>query len=281
MKFFFALCTVLFIISPTSAGEKKPQPPGLLLANVYREHINPSDYWVSEKLDGVRAYWNGNHLISRQGNIYPAPAWFTSRLPDIKLDGELWIGRGKFDLLSSIVRRQSASTSDWSKIKYMVFDLPASKENFDQRLIQLKGIIPTIDQPHIQLIEQVKHYNHEALMQQLDEIISAGGEGLMLHRGSSLYKSSRSDDLLKLKKHFDAEAIVVAHIPGKGKYKGQLGSLEVQTSDNIRFKIGSGFSDAERINPPAIGSVITYQYYGLTNKGTPRFASFLRIRNNP
>lgn len=278
MKIIFAVCALLLTTAPVFAGENRSQPPALLLSNIYRDDINLRDYWVSEKFDGVRAYWNGKHLLSRQGNIYHAPDWFTSALPDTKLDGELWIGRGKFELLSGIVRRQSASPSDWSNIKYMVFDLPVSQEIFDERLKLLRTIITKINNPHIQMVEQHKVSSHEALMRKLDTIVGQGAEGLMLHRGSSVYKNTRSDDLLKLKKYLDAEAIVIAHVPGKGKLKGLLGSLEVETSNNIRFKIGTGFSDAERRNPPAIGSVITYRYFGLTNKGTPRFASFVRVK---
>ena len=149
-----------------------------------------------------------------------------------------------------------------------------------RRLKQLKKIVRDINAPHIQAVDQTKISTHEALMKKLDDIVQQGGEGLMLHSGSSFYKKGRSDDLLKVKKHFDAEAIVIKHLPGKGKYTGMLGSIIVETTNGKRFKIGSGFSDNERKNPPAIGSTITYKYFGLTNKGTPRFASFLRHRNS-
>lgn len=279
MKFLFIFYTFLLINSPIIASEKSTQPPALLLARIYHENINLHDYWVSEKLDGVRAFWNGKQLISRKGNIYHAPFWFTSVLPDIALDGELWISKGKFDELSAIVRRHSSTTSDWSTVSYRVFDLPGSPNTFDHRLKQLKTIIQKVNAPHIQLVHQHRIADHESLIQLLDKTVAEGGEGLMLHRGSSVYQSTRSDDLLKLKKYLDAEAIVIAHLPGNGKYTGMLGSLEVETKDHIRFKIGTGFSDAERKSPPPVGSVITYKYYGFTNKGTPRFASFVRIRN--
>lgn len=279
MKSVYILCIVVLINFPAFPGDNI-QPPGLLLANSYRQNIHLSDYWVSEKLDGVRAYWNGKQLISRQGNVYHAPAWFTDVLPAAELDGELWSGRGTFDELSAIVRRQSPKASDWSSIQYKVFDLPASEDVFDQRLIQLGKIIRGINAPHVKAVEQFKLPDHQALMKQLDKIASQGGEGLMLHRGSSLYKNTRSDDLLKVKHYQDAEATVIAHLPGKGKYSGLLGSIEVKTTDHRRFKIGTGFSDAERKNPPAVGSVITYKYFGLTNKGTPRFASFVRVRED-
>lgn len=280
MENLIILSIILLIPSFSFAGNDNQRSPGLILANIYRPSINLQDYWVSEKLDGVRAYWNGGQLMSRQGNIFYAPYWFLEPLPDTPLDGELWIGRGKFDELSGRVRRQSALKSDWWDIKYMVFDLPDSPDNFDERLDQLIIIIDEIDAKHIQLVDQFKLPSHQALMKKLDDIVDLGGEGLMLHLGSSLYKSARTNDLLKLKKYLDAEAVVIRHIPGKGKYTGMMGSLEVEITDGKIFNIGTGFSDVERNNPPAVGSTITYKYFGLTSKGIPRFASFIRVRNS-
>lgn len=280
MKYYFIFLLCLIVSSISFASDNQQQRPNLILANTYQPDTRLQDYWVSEKFDGVRAYWNGKELVSRQGNIFHAPKWFIASLPgNTPLDGELWLGRGKFEVLSGMVRRHSTSESDWQGIKYMVFDLPGSEQIFDERLKQLKKIIRDINAPHIQLVQQHKVISHEILMEELDHIVKQGGEGLMLHLGSSIYASGRSDDLLKLKKYLDAEAIVINHIPGKGKYKGMLGSLEVETADKKIFKIGTGFSDAERKNPPVIGALITYKYFGLTNKGIPRFASFVRIRN--
>lgn len=288
MKFCFVLfqCFLFsaFSFPPVFASLSPPgntqQTPALLLANIYQPGITLEDYWVSEKLDGVRAFWNGRNFISRQGNIFHAPEWFSSPLPKMVLDGELWMGRGKFERLSGTVRRKSPDDSDWKNIKYMIFDLPDNLQTFDNRLKQLKKIVHDINMPHIQAVDQEKISTHVALMKKLDHIVQQGGEGLMLHSGSSLYKKGRSDNLLKLKKYFDAEAIVIKHLPGRGKYTGMLGSIIVETTNGKRFKIGSGFSDLERKKPPAIGSIITYKYFGLTNKGTPRFASFLRRRNS-
>lgn len=272
MKYITAL--LLFFGSVSQAST-----PGLQLASIYHDHIDLKKYWVSEKFDGVRAFWNGRQLISRQGNVIKAPGWFTAVLPEDQLDGELWLARGQFDRLSGIIRRLSVDDSDWLVVKYMVFDIPNSPLIFDNRLEKLKVIIREINKPFIQLVKQEKFATHELLMQRLDDVVAGGGEGLMLHLGSSTYKKFRSDDLLKLKKYADAEAVIIKHFAGKGKYKGMLGSVLVETDKGIRFKIGSGFTDAERKNPPSIGSIITYKYSGFTNKGTPRFASFLRLRN--
>lgn len=252
--------------------------PKLMLANSYHEDINVTDYWVSEKLDGVRAYWNGTQLISRQGNVFAAPDWFTADFPKIPLDGELWMGRGTFETLSGAVRKTTPVDSEWRAIRLMVFDMPEQAGDFNQRLETLRRMFAQKHSPYITLVAQEKLPSQKALMARLDEVVNAGGEGLMLHLGSAPYRGVRSDDLLKLKRFEDAEATVLAHIAGTGKYQGAMGALLVQNSAGVQFKIGTGFSDAQRKNPPPIGSQITYRYRSITNKGVPRFASFMRVR---
>lgn len=254
--------------------------PALLLANKYRPNINLSDYYVSEKLDGIRAYWDGQQLISRSGNNFSAPTWFTDQFPSVALDGELWSQRGDFENISSIVR-QSKAHSGWQSIRYMVFDLPQAKQPFDQRLKTLAQIIQQANSPYLKLVKQYIISDHASLISHMQAIVAKGGEGLMLHHKKSYYRSGRSDDLIKLKPFYDAEAKIIAHHQGQGKFSGMLGSITVTNISNAkRFKIGSGFSRLERQNPPPIGSIITYRYYGLTKKGIPRFATFLRVYND-
>lgn len=253
--------------------------PGLLLAKVYSDQEDLAQWWVSEKLDGVRAYWDGRHLISRQGNRFAAPAWFTAGFPDTPLDGELWMGRGTFDELSGTVRQQTPDDALWRKVRYMVFDMPVPDLTFDERLARLTQLITEQGVDQLQLVKQYKVNNEQALMDDLEQVVARGGEGLMLHRGTSRYRAARSDDLLKLKTYEDAEAVVIAHLPGKGKYQGMMGALLVEMPDQRRFKIGTGFSDAQRADPPPIGSTITYKYFGKTSTQLPRFASFLRVRD--
>lgn len=272
------LILLSFIINFSQALANKPD---LLFANIYKQGIQLQDYWVSEKLDGVRAYWDGKHLLSRQGHQFQTPAWFTQAFPATPLDGELWLGRNQFSKLSGLVRQQNTKNNNWKNIKYMIFDLPKSTETFDKRIQQMLTIINNSKAPHLRMIAQYKLYSHQQLTKELDRIVALGGEGLILHKGDSLYKSGRSDDLLKVKQYYDAEAIVIKHIKGRGKFKGILGAIEVETDKGIRFKIGSGFSIAERKNPPPIGSQVTYKYFGLTKNGVPRFASFMRIRIKP
>ena len=272
------LVTLLALCPPLAAGGQT-QAPSLLLANSYRDGTDLEQYWVSEKLDGVRARWNGETLVSRRGSRFNAPAWFTEGFPPVPLDGELWMGRGTFERLSGAVRRKTPDDAEWRAIRFMVFDLPASPAPFDGRLQRLREMFETIESPHIALVEQFRVADHKTLMETLTRVVDGGGEGLMLHRGSSLYMVGRTDDLLKVKSHDDAEAVVVRHLPGKGRLAGMLGSLLVELPDGRRFRLGTGFSDEERRKPPPLGATVTYKYFGKTGSGLPRFASFLRIRD--
>lgn len=253
----------------------------LSLANVYRGEVDLAHYWVSEKLDGVRARWDGEALYSRRGNRFNAPGWFVAGFPEVALDGELWMGRGTFEILSGAVRRQTPDDQSWRRIRFMVFDLPESSAPFDQRLVELRAILDGAPPSRIALVRQFRVSGEAELMAALDRVVAEGGEGLMLRDGRSRYRGGRNDDLLKLKTYEDAEAVVVGHLPGKGKFAGMMGSLLVETPDGHRFRIGTGFSDAERRDPPPVGATVTYQYTGRTANGIPRFASFLRIRHPP
>ncbi len=277
-KFFLTVLFFFIGVLPNNLYAKDLPKPALMLANVYHEGINLSEYWVSEKYDGVRAIWNGKQLVSRGGNIYHAPKWFTQVLPKQKLDGELWIARQSFEQVVSTVRDKSPDDAAWKQVKFMVFDLPELSVSFNARLIEMKKVISSINTPWVRMVKQWKVASHPALMKELKAITKAGAEGLMLHKGSSFYKGKRSGDLLKVKPYEDAEAVVVKHIVGKGKYSNMLGAMIVEMPNGIQFKIGSGFSDAERQNPPEIGKTITYQYRGKTKNGIPRFATYLRER---
>ena len=256
------------------------EPPELALAGVYEEGVALDDYWVSEKLDGVRAYWDGERFWSRGGNEYRAPDWFTEGFPNVPMDGELWMGRGRFAELSGAVRRLEPVDPSWRQIRFMVFDLPTLNQPFSERIAAMKALLQPSPSPFLAMVAQRRATDHERLMSALDKVVSEGGEGLMLRRGGSLHSAGRSDDLLKVKRYDDAEAVVVAHLAGSGKYEGMLGSVRVRRDDGRQFHIGTGFSDEQRENPPPVGATITYKYYGFTSTGLPRFASFLRIRND-
>ena len=260
------------------ATQSFSQEPSLILAKILADDVDVSRYLVSEKFDGVRAFWDGKILRFRSGAVVPAPVWFLNKLPKQSLDGELWLGRGRFDELSGMLRSSEAHDDDWRQVIYLIFELPNAPGTFAERAAKIQAIVRETRNPQLRAVEQFHVADRAALQRKLDAMIKSGGEGLMLHRAAAPYTTGRSDELLKLKPLLDTEAKVVGYIPGKGKYEGMLGSLEVETPEGKRFRLGTGFTDALRANPPAIGSIVTYTYRGLTNKGTPRFASFKRVR---
>ena len=254
--------------------------PALLLAQVYRPGLPLQDYWVSEKYDGVRGFWDGRTLRTRGGETVRAPAWFTAGWPEVPMDGELWAGRGRFSHAQSTTRQQQPGDVAWRQIRFMVFDLPGDKGTFDQRLPALNALVESLGQPWVQAVPQRRVANDAALQALLHRTVRAGGEGLMLHRGASLYRAGRSDDLIKLKTHEDTEARVIAHLPGKGRHAGRMGALLVEMPSGQRFRLGAGFSDADRESPPPVGSWVTYRFRGTHDGGLPRFASFVRERED-
>ena len=256
-------------------------PPMLMLAQRHHDAIDPAAFWVSEKLDGVRAVWDGKVLRFRSGRVIPAPAWFTEPLPAVPLDGELWTGHGRFDALSGLVRRAKPADADWQPVRYMLFDLPGAPGDFSQRLARMTRIVADLGVPWLQVIPQQRVAGRAELKVRFDAVLAGGGEGLMLHRADAPWVEGRSDALLKLTPFLDAEANVVAHVPGKGRHRGRLGALEVIDAEGRRFRIGTGFSDAVRASPPAIGTQVTYRYRELTASGRPRFPVFLRVRELP
>lgn len=273
------LRAVVFLIALSGvAGLAAAEPPALLLAERYAGGVDVSQYWVSEKLDGVRAHWDGRQLRFRSGNPVPVPRWFVAVLPVHALDGELWLGRGKFDQLSGIVRREMPNDAEWQQVRYLIFELPGATGNFTERIVQMKSVVAQAGVPWLQLVEQFRLPDAKALQQKLDEVVGGGGEGLMLHRADARYETGRSTTLLKVTPWLDAEARVVAHLPGKGKYAGMLGALQVEMPGGQRFSLGSGFTDVQRRNPPPLGAQVTYRYRELTKNGIPRFPTFLRVR---
>ncbi len=264
----------------TAAGVSSSTPPALLLANELGPQIDPAKYLVSEKYDGVRALWNGTELRFRSGRQVSAPAWFIAKLPAQSLDGELWLDRGKFEALSGIVRKTEPLDDEWRQVKYMIFELPDAPGTFAERAQRIKEIVARSQWPQLAAVEQFRVADRAALKKKLDEVVRGGGEGLMLHLADAPYLTGRSDALLKLKPLQDTEAVVVEHVAGKGKYTGMMGALRVRMPDGKVFVIGTGFTDAVRKKPPPLGATVTYTYRGLTKTGLPRFASYLRVRED-
>jgi DNA ligase-1 len=251
--------------------------PPLLLAHVWENDVDLTDWWMSEKLDGVRAYWDGTRFLSRLGNEFHAPDWFVKGLPATPLDGELWLGRKAFQRTVSIVRRQDKS-DHWREVRYVVFDAPALDEPFEQRLKFVDEALHGIGSEFLRPHEHMRCRSLDHLREELTRVESLGGEGLMLRQPGSKYEVGRSTSLLKVKTFHDAEAVVVDHVAGKGRHKGRLGALVVRNAAGTEFSVGTGFSDRQREAPPEVGSTITFRYQELSDSGVPRFPSFVRVR---
>jgi DNA ligase-1 len=263
--------------APARAKAGDNRAPALLLAESWDNVLDPTGWWLSEKLDGVRAFWDGQQFISRLGNRFHAPDWFVAGLPKEPLDGELWIGRKQFQRTVSIVRRQDKS-EHWQQVRYVVFDAPRLDKGFETRLAFVRECLASDRPPYAVPHDHQRCKGLDHLRSELDRLEALGGEGLMLRRAGSRYESGRSATLLKVKRFHDAEAKVLKHLDGAGRHKGRLGALLVELPDGTTFSVGTGFSDVEREMPPPVGSLITFRYQELSEAGVPRFPSFVGVR---
>jgi DNA ligase-1 len=263
---------------PAGTDEDKSGPP-VLLAESWDNSLDLSGWWMSEKLDGVRAYWDGKQFLSRQGNRYYAPDWFVEGLPDTPLDGELWLDRGKFQRAVSIARRQDKS-DHWKELRFVIFDAPAMPDAFEDRLAYYQDFLVRAKPPFALGHAQTLCRNLDHLNEELQRVLGLGGEGLMMRQPQSKYAQGRSSTLLKVKRFRDEEAVVIGHLAGAGRHKGRLGAVQVRLPNGIEFAVGTGFSDRELDNPPPIGSTITFRYQELSEAGVPRFPSFVGIRQD-
>jgi len=251
----------------------------VLLAKKFDAAKHNVDGWLaSEKLDGMRAFWDGSELLSRNGKRIAAPDWFTASLPpDAQLDGELFIGRGQFQKTVSVCRKQVPVDSEWRQVKFMAFDLLTSgSPTFHQRYELLKRMkLP----PHVQVVEHRETMTADvpALLRQYEAV---GAEGVMLRDPASQYERKRSNTLLKVKSFLDADATVIGHQPGTGKHRGRLGALLCLLDDKTEFGIGTGFTDRQRENPPAVGERVTFSFFEFTDAGVPRFPAFIGVRGD-
>jgi DNA ligase-1 len=262
---------------PASEGEPGNVPP-LLLAHRYEDQ-DPTGWWLSEKLDGVRAYWDGKQFISRLGNAYLAPEWFIEGLPDFPLDGELFAGRGRFQHTVSIARRMDRGEG-WRSLTYVIFDAPGLEHGFEDRIRHLEEHFGEKPHPLARVLEHRVCKGAKDLHAELARVEELGGEGVMLRKPGSRYVAGRSDTLLKVKSFLDSEARVVGHQAGTGKHAGRLGALLVELPNGTRFKVGTGMSDAERKDPPEVGEIVTVRYQELTDAGVPRFPSYIGVRED-
>lgn len=254
-------------------------PEKLVQLGVYDGEKDLTGWLLSEKLDGVRAYWDGKELWSKGQKSIIAPAWFTERLPPFELDGELWVGRQSFEKVVSIVR-QKQPDERWRKVHYCVFEVPHQKGGIIQRLSILEQYLEQHPVAFLKVIPQEKIQNNLHFQRRFDEYLKLGAEGVVVRSPGVPYTIGRSDQILKVKKFQDAECRVEGYVPGKGKYKGMVGALICRTKQGMVLKVGSGLTDALRMVAPKLGQTITFKYYGVTKNNLPRFPVFLRVRTD-
>lgn len=260
----------------SAASSAASAAPALLLAREWPVDADPAGHLVSEKLDGVRALWDGRTLRFRSGAVIVAPGAFLARLPAQPLDGELWLGRGRFDTLSGMVRRAQADDALWRDVQFQVFELPAAGGHFAQRAAALQALCRQQGFAALRALPQHPVADRSDLQRRLDAVVAAGGEGLMLHRADAPVATGRGPWLCKHKPLHDAEAQVLAHVAGQGRLAGLVGALQVRSDSGVVFNIGTGLRDADRAQPPAVGQRISYRHRGFTPAGVPRFASYWR-----
>lgn len=263
---------VLLTAAPLRAAE-------LMLPQVYSPQVEVAGWLMSEKLDGVRGYWDGRQLLSKHGHRFSPPAAFIRDLPPFPLEGEIWGGRGGFERTVAIVKRQPPDDG-WRQLRFAIFDVPQAPGGFRERIAQARHWFATHPSAYAFIIPQHPVRDQAQLQQELRRVEKLGGEGLIVRQPDARYVAGRNAQILKVKSFQDAEARVVAQLPGQGRNSGRLGALLVEERNGTRVKIGSGFSDAERETPPPVGAVITFKYYGRYASGIPKFPSFLRLRRD-
>ena len=266
-----ALLSFALPVIPALAATPGETAASLMLAREFHGQ-DVAGWAMSEKLDGVRGFWDGRRLVSRGGHVFDAPPGFTRNFPPFALDGELFGGRGTFEKTSAAVR---SAGGDWRGIRLHVFDVPHAEGGLYARLQQAKDWLAAHPDCGFVVIEQRPVASLDAARRFLREVEAQGGEGIVLRDPALPYQAGRSAGFLKWKSRFDEECAVVAHHPGKGKYAGLMGAVSCENHRG-RFRIGTGWKDADRRDPPPLGTVITYRYQGFTAKGLPRFPSYLR-----
>lgn len=226
---------------------------------------------MSEKFDGVRAYWNGFQFLTRNNNIINVPRWFCESMPNEWLDGELWLGRGKFEQTSAAVR-QGFKNELWANMIFKVFDLPLTPGNFSSRLEQLNKLtLPT----HCQQVEQRTVDNKECLNDYYTNLLSNGAEGVVIKSPSSPYNIGRTSNALKYVPENSGEAKVI----GINRHDDLSFKSLKCLFNNEQFNLSAGISEQIKTIPPKIGKLITIKFNGLTGNNLPRHAVFITTRD--
>jgi DNA ligase-1 len=275
-RFFNVVVLALFVLATSTATAG---PPALQKASPYSGEQAVAGWMMSEKLDGIRGYWNGSALLTRKGKTIHTPDWFTAGFPPFALDGELWRRRNDFNFVQNTVL-DAVPSQDWRQITYNIFEAPEAKGPFTIRLNKARQWFEDHPTPHVSIIEQMVCKGPEHLTAFLENVESLGGEGVIIKNPDLEFHSGRSPYVLKVKNFHDMEGVVIAHRPGQGRFSGMMGSLILRLDSGVTFNLGTGFTISQRKHPPSIGAIVTFKYQGFTKNGIPRFASFLRVRKD-
>ena len=287
--------------------------PGMKLPKELQGDKVPLGWLLSEKFDGYRARYDHEKkcFTSRAQKGFNAPDWFKeAMIPIHNLDGELWVGRENFQEMG-VVRKKTPVPEEWLNVKYVVYDLPEYQGGFKKRIEILKELVrlnkfrwdaikQTLPEPFCNLecplimADQIEITSMKQFKGLYDKLVSEGAEGVMIKHPESVYEDKRSNYLLKYKPNFDAEAIIMDYSKGKGKYSGMLGGFvckplinhdtfhSIDNNEQHEFTI-SGMDDEIRENykiSHPIGTIISYEHSGLTDSGKPRFARYIRKRDD-
>lgn len=174
-----------------------------------RYAVDPKGWWVSEKLDGIRAIWTGKELMTRHGRKIHAPEWFYDEFPkNIALDGELYLGRNKFNVVQMTVMDHHKNKYLWEKIEYHVFDIPdATYLTFEEVQYILKNYLSTSCK-YLKVIHQTQVKDLDQLLELQKILVSQGAEGTMLRKPGSSYRVGETSNLLKFKSQMDSNQMV-------------------------------------------------------------------------
>lgn len=246
-------------------------------ARTYTGKENITGWVMSEKLDGIRGCWDGKRLLTRKGVLLHPPPWFIENFPAFELDGELWSKQGEFEFIQSVVLDATPGPG-WEKINYHIFEVPNAAGTFLHRLDRAKQWFKSHPAAHVRVIPQTLIHSTSDLDRFFLDVVSRGGEGVIVKNPEKPYHTGRSAHVLKVKKARDMEGLVIGINKGKGKYENAMGSLTLKLENGVIFKLGTGFTDAVRNNPPAVGTIVTFKYHGFSKNRVPKFASFLRVR---
>ena len=308
------------------------------------ERTNIGQWYWSEKLDGMRALWipvtrelevekigfanndRKDHkldrvgklatgLWSRYGNVINAPSSFLDQLPIFPVDGELYLGRGRFQELMGYVKKDNPLQKEWDQVEYRIFDAPTHTQiftvgtvnnpNYKKRfqgnpypgakdltdssffMLRLRalqkhyadGTPPQLKVHEQHVLPVTDAAARDYVTRQLLEISKSGGEGVIIRNSMSEWEPIRSKHMLKLKPINDSEGTVIGRTDGKGRLEGMMGALLLQWG-NVQFEL-SGWTDYERQHHQELfpdGTNVTFVYRELTDDGKPKEARYLRKR---